>query len=368
MRVPILAVLLLATTLASAAPTVTSIQPGVGLVYAQTLVTITGTEFSESDFDCRGANAPFCPVSVFFGPFGATGTVLEATPTHIKVLAPPRPAGEVGDVLIRVVRKGDVVVKDGFRWDAGALPSNRADFVRYLVPVTSVAIPGANGSLWASELTVSNSSEKPFAVIWNYCTLPLTPCPGAVIPANWTLQPTVFSRGDGTDGTFIYIPKVMNPNVGMSLRVRDLSKNAQSFGTEIPVVPDAAYGGPLHLVGIPTDPKYRATLRLYGHNESPITVQVSVFSEDTNQLIERYMVDLQGVVTAAPVEFPEYPSYAQFDPLTPAVRASGQRVRITLYSAIWDSLISPQPTLPVWGFLTVTNNETQQVTTVTPKR
>ena len=66
--------------------------------------------------------------------------------------------------------------------------------------------------------------------------------------------------------------------------------------------------------------------------------------------------------------FPFVAAYTRLDPVTDAVRASGHaRVRIQI-----DGMVLPRvdPPLipPVWGFLSITNNVTQQVTTVTPSR
>jgi len=363
------AFLLLAALTVSADPTITSIEPSVGLTYGLTTVTIRGTEFSESDFSCEGQNEPFCPSEVFFD--SARARVVEVTPTSIKLLVHPRPHGDVANVTVKVVRKGEVTRERAFRWDQTATSSDPEHYVRYLIPVASRNLRGANGSVWDTEWRVSSGYFLPFPMIWPYCPPNVSPCPSPVISANTTIEPSLFPRGDGTDGVFVHVPKAVDPFIGMSLRVRDLSLNAGNFGTEIPIVAPEDYSGylgaPLQLVDIPTDEKYRATLRIYGYDQSPIRVMVNVYAQATNERIEQYMVDLTGIVTAAPELFPQFPSYAQLDPLTPAVRASGERVRITLYSALWDSLISPQPALPTWGFVTLTNNETQQVTTVTPK-
>jgi hypothetical protein len=32
------------------------------------------------------------------------------------------------------------------------------------------------------------------------------------------------------------------------------------------------------------------------------------------------------------------------------------------------SVVIPPPAIPLWAFISITNNETQQVTTITPKR
>ncbi len=366
MRTTLAVLLLLVASAVTAAPTVTSIEPNVGFTFRETIVTIHGTELSESDFDCRGSvNQPFCPARVFFGPTGMEGTVLNATPTTLTVRVQPRPHGEAGPVLVRLRSKGDVVFASGFRWDQSKTSDNAADYNRYLIPITTGQVPGANGSLWSTEWVVRNNTGTPYAMIWHYCPPTVSPCPNQLMPAQTTTRRGIYARGDGNDGAYVYVPKPMAPS--MSLRVRELSQNAQSFGTELPIVRETDYRSLMELLDIPTDPKYRATLRLYGPGPEPHQVTVSVFSEPGGQLIERYPVELSGIVHVAPEGFPLHPAYAQLDPLTPAVRASGDRVRIVVYSEAWWSLISPPPPWPAYAFLSITNNETQQVTTVTPK-
>jgi len=366
MRTTLAVLLLLLASAVTAAPTVTSIEPNVGFTFKETLVTIHGTEFSESDFNCEGpVNEPFCPASVFFGPTGMRATVIEATPTTLRVRVPARPHSEAGPILVRVRGKGDAVLASGFRWDQAKTSEKAADYDRYLIPVTTGQVPGANGSLWSTEWVVRNNTNWPFAMIWNHCPPTVSPCPDTLMPPQTTTRRPVVSRGDGNDGAYVYVPKPMLPP--MSLRVRDLSQNAQSFGTELPIVRDSDYRSWMELLDIPTDPKYRATLRLYGPGPAPHRIDVSVFSESTGQLVEQYSVELSGIVHVSPEEFPLHPAYAQLDPLTPAVRASGDRVRIVVSSYMWWSLISPPPPWPAYAFVSITNNETQQVTTVTPK-
>ena len=61
---------------------------------------------------------------------------------------------------------------------------------------------------------------------------------------------------------------------------------------------------------------------------------------------------------------PFYPAYAQVDLLTPAIRAATSTIRVQIEN-LGRPLISPSiPTM--WAMVSVTNNETQQVTMITP--
>ena len=374
MRIAAAAVLLLlAAAVASATPTLTSIEPSFGVVYGPTRVIIRGTEFSESELRCAGEAEAFCPVTVAFVvrvggvPVEIHGQVIEVSPAHIEVLAPAQPHRTVADVLVRVRGKGEIAVSHGFRWDNGAVSYYRPDYIQYLVPVIGTNLKGANGSIWSSEWSVRNGGPVPFGMIFDRCPQVVAPCENSLIVDPGVSRPFIASRGDGTDGAFVYLPKAVSQTTGMSLRARDVSANAPNFGAEVPIVRTTDFLSPLHLVDIPTDPRYRATMRIYGPGEYPHRVSVSLFADDGTR-IEDYWVDLQGIVTTVEDSFPFHPAYAQIDLLSPAVRAAGGRVHVTIYSALWDSLVSPPPPIGVYAFVSVTNNETRQVTTVTPTR
>jgi hypothetical protein len=352
-----LAAVLLATALTTrvvAATTITQIDPQEGFTFAPTNVTILGTGFTD------GA------VEVFFGDVKAL--VLEATPTRLRVRASPpfdpqmRP--KLVDVIVRVAGENEVIFHDGFYFSPLA-QAGRDDYTMMLVPLTANRVPGAHGSLWSAELRVFNSSEIPLRMPGPETFIVELPVdPAVLVPARLTQQvylPTPFQSGDGA---FLYIPNALLFAPKWSLRVRDISQNASSLGTDVPVVLHSESLGDATLIDVPTDPRYRATLRIYGFTAAPLTIGVRVFREDLDLLIEEYDVELRGIVNVNYEPFPPYPSYLAIDPLTPAVRAAGERVRIELTN--YGVNVSPPPPT-FWAFVSLTNNETQQVTVVTPK-
>ena len=188
--------------------------------------------------------------------------------------------------------------------------------------------------------------------------------PAVVVPPRVTQQVFLNTRFGGGDGAFLFIPNALLDAPKWSLRARDISQNAHSLGTDVPVVLQSQAKGDYTLIDIPTDARYRATLRLYGFTQAPMNVGVAIFPENSDTAIERYDVELQGIINVNFDPFPPYPSYIALDPLTPAVRASGERVRIELTN--YNEILSPPPPL-FWGFVSLTNNATQQVTVATPK-
>jgi hypothetical protein len=91
-----------------------------------------------------------------------------------------------------------------------------------------------------------------------------------------------------------------------------------------------------------------------------------VYPKDGQTPLAHFDVELRGINPIVPVIFPAHPAWIALDPLTDAVRtaAAGSRVRIEITNFA-DTLTFPQS--PIWGFVSLTNNETNQVTLVTPK-
>ena len=78
-------------------------------------------------------------------------------------------------------------------------------------------------------------------------------------------------------GAFIYVPSRMARDVITKVRVHDTSRDASSFGVEIPVVSDLDFAATVRLAGIPTDARFRSTLRVYAYdarNFGPVTLRV----------------------------------------------------------------------------------------------
>jgi hypothetical protein len=354
--VSLLLVMLAAPLLA--APLITEVQPGEGFSFAPTHVTILGTGFAGENLE------------VFFGTKKATVVVVSST--AIQVLAnPPDPSevNEFGEAFVNVTVKmpgfPDAFAQQLFFFSPFAQPGI-VDYKQVLVPLTSGTVPGAHGSRWTSELHIFNASTAalrlpgPEPVI---VELPIDPA--VYVPARKTEQVFLSSRFIGVDGAFLYVPRAQEDAPKFSLRVRDLSQNAASLGTDIPVVSIDEAKGDLTLIDIPVDPAYRATLRVYAFTQAPMLIGVKVFPEDGDTPIQEYSVPLNGIVTFDAVEFPPYPAYTAFDPLTSVVRAANQpRVRIEITN--FNANVSPPPP-PIWAFVSITSNSTQQVTAVVPK-
>lgn len=242
---------------------------------------------------------------------------------------------------------------------------NPADYTAALVPLVSNGLPGANGSVWDSELYVFNASHLPLRLP-GFSDSPVLPIdPSIIVDPHETMLLDLFAREAGVDGAFLYVPNTMVNTTKLSLRVRDTSQNATSLGDEVPVVRADQAAHDLTIFDVPVDPKYRATLRIYGFTPSPMPVRVTIYPERGVPFLRQFDVNLRGIVNAAFDPFPLHPAYSALDPLGDAIRASiVRRVRIEITN--FAPVITPTPA-KIWAFVSLTNNETNQVTIVTPK-
>lgn len=229
-------------------------------------------------------------------------------------------------------------------------------YTRLLVPLTGYNVPGVNGSVWTTEWTLFNGTAEQLYVGGPFPFLSLSPMvQDNMVNAQQTKRLFLAEVERGLDGAWIYLPTPALEELSMSLRVRDISVNAQSYGTSIPIVGLDEFKPAIRLIDVPVDPSYRATLRVYSNKDEPHPVLVTVYAANKSAPIEQYEVALHQNDPRGIEESPR-PAYVQLDPLSEAVRAAGAAVRIEVTSL----------GAPVWAFVSISHNQTQQVTTVLP--
>ena len=124
----------------------------------------------------------------------------------------------------------------------------------YAFPVLD-SVDGANGSQWVSEAIVTN--PKPWFVENFNSVIPVV-C--IVSPCGERLSPRQYSSFLGEfhpHGVALVASRVEAPDLGFSLRVRDRSREAEGFGTEVPVVREKNMfrDSTITLLGVPGDPR-----------------------------------------------------------------------------------------------------------------
>lgn len=242
-------------------------------------------------------------------------------------------------------------------------------YQRVLVPLSVGEIAGANGSRWTTELWAVNSSGEPAWVAASPCPISaVSVCANQIdIEPGRSVRLPAF--GSATwPGVVVFIPS-WNA-ISLTLHVRDLSKQSESWGTEIPVVRESDFfTRPTSASGIAFGRDYRHTLRLYALLDSRPSVQYRLklygVTATEDRLLREQVVTLVAPPTPPPNRIGTLPAQITltdfFDVAAPGV----DRVRLTI-DLVTDPLALQAP-VPYWAFVSVTNNVTQQVTTVTPR-
>ncbi|HUP63858.1 MAG TPA: hypothetical protein VM557_01070 [Thermoanaerobaculia bacterium] len=232
---------------------------------------------------------------------------------------------------------------------------------RILVPVAFQGeVAGAHGSIWRMELTGYNDAGVHVKVALHGTCAILCPPPPAGGKSSFTLgMPSPgFGFGDA-DGIFYYVERPHNREVHFSLRTRDLSRQASTWGTEIPVVREHDIPeGPVHLVDVPLLDGFRLTLRIYDLGPElnrTSEVVVRAFDRATDQLL------FQSAVPISMRGFPStgLPTQVRLDDFGAQFGGFRGRARIEVHPA--------GNATRIWAFISITHNETQHVTLVTPQ-
>ena len=149
--------------------------------------------------------------------------------------------------ILRVLSFGVLCFGPLFSGARAEAPPERA-----LVPVfTFGTIPGVVGSSWATDFWVSNSGGTDamvHGIFWD-CFLPQ--CGAAQVEPGVTFRsgPRVFVA---LHGALLYLDPSTAASVGFGLRFRDLSQQARTWGTELPVPRESAFrAAKFSLVDVP---------------------------------------------------------------------------------------------------------------------
>jgi hypothetical protein len=245
---------------------------------------------------------------------------------------------------------------------------NRA-YTRFLIPVYTGEIPGAFGSRWQSRTWIHYSGTE-LAII-----VPRAGCYGIMCTPEGTLGPGEPSlpyqqlAGFPEPAILVHVESAYADDVTFATRVRDLTRLADTAGTAIPVVrEDRMPAGPVYLLDIPVDRRFRQTLRLYAlpEVENPeVTVRyfrqpdASGFRIDLDiHLLRTDRVTLRRHAPGFPVNY--YPALAEIGNIDLMPELAGEKT-------IWVEVAPVTAGLRIWALMSVTNNDTQQVTIITPK-
>ncbi|MFA6954689.1 MAG: hypothetical protein WC538_02315 [Thermoanaerobaculia bacterium] len=253
---------------------------------------------------------------------------------------------------------------------------SRDDWEALLLPIhIPNVVEGAYGSRWIIDWSVLNENETPLEAgldllaidVSCQVTCPAFPplYPGAVESYLRLVSPNI---GSPPPVALFHVRKEAAEHLTGSLRTRDLTRQSENWGCEIPIIRERELQSSVTLVDVPREERFRQRLRIYDpvYPAEPARVE---FFDPSGPLLVAKEVELAWPVGSIgglpPVgRFPGSPGF----PLQPAVAEidlgavpelqGHERIRIRVTARYGQK---------IWAFVSITNNETQHVSTVTPQ-
>ncbi|MGA7614356.1 MAG: hypothetical protein WBX15_04175 [Thermoanaerobaculia bacterium] len=217
-----------------------------------------------------------------------------------------------------------------------------------LVPVAAQGLRGANGSVWDTDLWVTNTTDSPIVFYFSPCQVSC--CCDEF--NTFAPQQTRLGGGDSSRGAWFYLPA--DGSLQMQARLRDRTRAASSAGVELPLVRERDFRtGVVQLVGVPQDGRFRVMLRIYALAAG---VSARIEQLDANGVVQREDIVALEPPTTSPYLIGVAPAYAQLPLPVVAPNSEPGRIRISSLS----------PGEPIWTFASITNNESGEVTLVQP--
>lgn len=220
---------------------------------------------------------------------------------------------------------------------------------RLLLPIFTPPVGGAFGAQFHTDVTVGNLGKTVLSLsgLAYDCDVIIS-CPDTPnridLPAERVLRSDDVVH-NGAPGRFVFVPTEDMDRLSLSLRVLDVTGEDKNFGTEMPIVRESEFvKDRIVFPLVPVFPWYRIALRIYA--ASPVDVLVKAGSQQAVHL------RLTGAVD------PFDPAYAVF---TTFKGVGWARVTVEVDQA------NNETPVPIWAFITVTNNQTQAITTITPR-
>jgi hypothetical protein len=233
-----------------------------------------------------------------------------------------------------------------------ALAQQQETEQRILVPIeTGQYVDGAHGSVWRGVLTATNHQQQRRVRIRNVYSTCMITCPTGV----FTLEPGA-SMELWTDGPMILTYDGSVGSVSLSARVFDVSRQFHDWGTEVPLVSTERFRPEVWLLNVPRQESFRLLLRVFeSDGESDTPVRVRLVDPSTGVAFSESILTLTTRDERPPFAF------GQSMLLLPREDDG------TTPSLVHIQLSSPSASKRIWGFVSVTHNETQRVTLVTPQ-
>jgi len=249
------------------------------------------------------------------------------------------------------------------------------EYEKVLLPsVVNVPQPGSFGSRWVTRLTVTNPTshdvDEYYALLYSSEVQQGVQPMSTPLPANSTVEVSTLQDdpGVGRRGIFYFIDRRFIDQIQISLRVQDLSRQSQTWGTAVPVVRERQFvNRAVTLNDVRVDATSRMALRIYSLDATkPSKVRVSLYgfraglmaNTPPDVLLGSAEFDLRRFTPIGPGVDNPAPNYFEVPQLEAIAPVAGyDRVRVD---------VTPLDTSRIWAFASITNNETQHVTIIAP--
>jgi len=251
-------------------------------------------------------------------------------------------------------------------------------YERVLVPVFFFG-GGAHGAQWWTDLNVlsiDGDIELAVPLLQGNPTCPaLCGCDAERTADEWAAE-SVCPTFEDDSGLMLYVPRGTSPDtLQIAARGRDMSRDADRYGTQIPVVWERdLLGDRMILLDIPTDPRYRTGLRLYDAYQWQGHYTLRFFDmarlrqgDDTPLLVRGVELDHDVDPRDAPNLFMR-PAFAFIGDIvaTWPELAAASSVAIEIIGS--HPIVSPPaPDRRFYALASITNNNTQELTIVAPR-
>lgn len=254
-------------------------------------------------------------------------------------------------------------------------PTGRQNYENILLPIyihpLIGSVPGAYGSQWATDLMIRNEGDEAAVIFQNRCAYECIDSGGIpCVPGQPTQGHSAYTDGihgaefAGNLAVILHVEKGKAADVPMELRLYEISEGVGESGVEVPIVRDGdLFDRTLWLLNIPNRQDTRTHLRIYYvySDTGDGDVKVRIYPDDDTEPVFDEVVSRFGNPTVPLVPLPDDlcvfgPEYQILDLTGIAPNADSVRVQI-------DPLSSG---LRFWALVSVTNNETQHVTLVSP--
>jgi hypothetical protein len=262
----------------------------------------------------------------------------------------------------KIIRIFILVIAVCFSREAPAAPADvdGNGFVDVLVPIalTGHAVPGAHGSLWIGIVSLFNGTEGVLDPWGGLFTIP----PFGFPPGYHVITaPTVAQDR----GTLFLIPPDRAGKVSFGSRVLEISKSAQPTGFEVPIVWESEFlRSAAMLLRIPTGEGVRSTLRVYDPSRTPGTAVFVEFLTDTGNVVASRILrpgddPIVADDSVGSFRFPGFDMLLDITSLHPELDELESEHYHLRMSPLEDGMV-------FWGFVSVTDNDSQHVLVITP--